>query len=100
MAAVAMLTGAVLIVASQWSGTLRRNGRKTAGNLEHTIRTELGITGIIVEPNRPKAGDVTVSGTVNSQQDADTVTALIEEWRRGAWPSEIHVAVKTGTHNE
>ena len=100
MAALAILAGAVWIVADQWFGTLWRNGRKIAGNLEHIIQTNLGLAGITVDPNRPKTGDVTVTGTVDSQKDADTVTTLIEEWRKGTWPSEIHMDVKIRTHNE
>ena len=88
-----------MIVANQWFGTLRRNGRKTACNLEDIIQTKLGLVGIIVEPNRPKTGDVTVTGAVDSQKDADTVKAMVEEWRKGAWPSEIHMDVKVGTRN-
>jgi len=53
-----------------------------------------------VAPNRPKAGDVTVTGTVNSQKDADTVAALIAEWRQAARPSEIHLDVRVKTHGE
>ena len=100
VAALAILAGAIWVVADQWFGTLQDNGLKAAGNLEHIIRTKLGLTGIAVEPNRPKAGDISVTGNVESQEDADTVTAVIEEWRAGSWPSKIYIELRIGTHNE
>lgn len=98
MAALAIVAVAISIPAVQWFGTLRRNGVKTAGHLGHIIKTRLGFADITVEPNKPKAGDVSLTGTVDSPVDADAIAALVEKWR--AWPSEIHADVKIATHNK
>jgi hypothetical protein len=96
LVAVGIIAGALWVVAAQWYGTLRLSALKVADGLGAAIRTELGLAGIAVEANLPKAGDVSVRGTVPSQAEHDALLALVERWRSGAEPSEIRVDVRTG----
>ena len=93
--ATVIVAGTGFFVASAWFGTLRHNGLMVAGDLSQIINTRLQVTGITVEANTPKAGDISLSGTVKELSDLNAITALVEERQKTYWPSKIHVNITT-----